>query len=87
MPYQFINNLLEIDNTLSAWRFRHINMLHRMIGTRTGTGGSTGKDYLQGALNSHYIFKEFAELTTFMIERNKLPKLSPELSKRLGFEI
>lgn len=85
MPFQFINNLLEIDNTLSAWRFRHINMVHRMIGTRTGTGGSTGKDYLQGALNSHYIFKEFAELTTFMIERNKLPKLSPELSKRLGF--
>ena len=86
LPFQLINNLLEIDNTLSAWRFRHINMVHRMIGARTGTGGSTGKGYLQGALNSHYIFKEFAELTTFMIERNKLPKLSAALSTRLGFE-
>ncbi|MBK7148010.1 MAG: tryptophan 2,3-dioxygenase [Bacteroidetes bacterium] len=86
LPFQLINNLLEIDNTLSAWRFRHINMVHRMIGARTGTGGSTGKGYLQGALNSHYIFKEFAELTTFMIERNKLPKLSGALSARLGFE-
>lgn len=87
LPFQLINNLLEIDNTLSAWRFRHINMVHRMIGARTGTGGSTGKDYLQGALNSHYIFKEFAELTTFMIERNKLPQLSPALRQRLGFDV
>jgi tryptophan 2,3-dioxygenase len=87
LPFQLINNLLEIDNTLSAWRFRHINMVHRMIGARTGTGGSTGKDYLQGALNSHYIFKEFAELTTFMIERNKLPQLSSALRQRLGFDV
>jgi tryptophan 2,3-dioxygenase len=87
MPFQLINNLLEIDNTLSAWRFRHINMVHRMIGARTGTGGSTGKDYLQGALNSHYIFKEFAELTTFMIERNKIPQLSSALRQRLGFDV
>lgn len=86
-PFQFINNLLEIDNTLSAWRYRHMNMVHRMIGTRTGTGGSTGKGYLQGALASHYIFSEFAELTSFIIERNKLPKLTPALNKRLGFEM
>ena len=87
LPFNLINNLLEIDNKLSAWRFRHINMVHRMIGTRTGTGGSTGKDYLQGALNSHYIFKEFAELTSYMIERNKLPELSTTLRQRLGFDL
>ncbi len=85
-PYQFINFLLEIDNSLSTWRYRHMNMVHRMIGTRTGTGGSTGKGYLQGALASHYIFAEFAELTSFIMERNKLPKLNSTLSKRLGFE-
>ena len=64
-----------------------MNMVHRMIGTRTGTGGSTGKGYLQGALASHYIFSEFAELTSFIIERNKLPKLTSALNKRLGFEM
>lgn len=87
MPYNLMNVLLEIDNTLSAWRYRHMNMVHRMIGTRTGTGGSTGKDYLRGALNSHYIFAEFAGLTSFLIERNKLPKLSQALRTRLGFDI
>lgn len=85
LPYQLINTLLEIDNALSSWRYRHINMVHRMIGTRTGTGGSTGKGYLKGAAEQHYIFKEFAELTSFLIERNKLPQLTKTLQNRLGF--
>jgi tryptophan 2,3-dioxygenase len=56
-----------------------------MIGTRTGTGGSTGKGYLKGAAEKHYIFQEFSELTSFLIERNKLPQLTATLSLRLGF--
>lgn len=87
LPYQLLNALLEMDELLSTWRYRHINMVHRMIGARMGTGGSTGKDYLTGALMNHYIFKEFAELTTYLIERNKLPKLTPALSQRLGYGI
>ena len=86
LPFQLLNVLLEIDEHLATWRYRHMNMVHRMIGTRTGTGGSTGKQYLKGALDSHYIFAEFAELTSFMIERNRLPELSSTLRKRLGFE-
>jgi tryptophan 2,3-dioxygenase len=85
MPFQLISSLLDIDESLSTWRYRHMHMVHRMIGSRTGTGGSTGKDYLSGALAKHYIFSEFAELTSFMIERNKLPQLSPALKARLGF--
>ncbi len=84
-PFRLLNNLLEIDELLSTWRFRHMNMVHRIIGMRTGTGGSTGKDYLKGALDKHYIFKDVAALTSFLIERNKLPKLSGEMEKRLGF--
>lgn len=86
-PFQLLNLLLEIDNQLSTWRYRHMNMVHRIIGTRTGTGGSTGKDYLSGALSKHYIFKEIAGLTSFMIERHNLPKLSPRLESQLGFRI
>lgn len=87
LPFTLLNVLLDIDETISTWRYRHMNMVHRMIGTRTGTGGSTGKDYLKGALQSHYIFAEFAELTSFMVERHKLPTLSPELRQRLGFDV
>lgn len=85
MPFNFMKALVDIDEQLATWRFRHINMVHRMIGNRVGTGGSTGKEYLQGALNKHYVFKDFALLSSFLIERNKLPQLSTELEMRLGF--
>ena len=85
LPFQLLNNLLEIDEQLSTWRYRHMSMVHRMIGMRIGTGGSTGKEYLAAALSRHYIFKELAELTSFLIERRKLPQLSVTMEKRLGF--
>lgn len=85
LPFQLLNTLLEIDEQLSNWRYRHMNMVHRMIGTRIGTGGSSGKDYLKAAADKHYIFREIAQLTSFLIERKELPGLSPEMEKKLGF--
>jgi tryptophan 2,3-dioxygenase len=84
-PFQLLNCLLEIDEQLSSWRYRHMNMVHRMIGTRIGTGGSSGKDYLKAAADKHYIFKEIAQLNSFLIERRKLPALPKEMETRLGF--
>lgn len=85
LPFQLLNSLLEIDEQLSSWRYRHMNMVHRMIGTRIGTGGSSGKDYLKGAADKHYIFREIAQLNSFLIERRKLPPLPAPVEKRLGF--
>jgi tryptophan 2,3-dioxygenase len=84
-PFQLLNCLLEIDEQLSSWRYRHMNMVHRMIGTRIGTGGSSGKDYLKAAADKHYIFREIAQLNSFLIERRKLPALPREMETRLGF--
>jgi tryptophan 2,3-dioxygenase len=85
LPFQVLNNLLEIDEQLSSWRHRHMNMVHRMIGTRIGTGGSSGKDYLKAAADKHYIFKEIAQLTSFLIERKRLPELPEQVERKLGF--
>jgi tryptophan 2,3-dioxygenase len=85
LPFQLLNNLQEIDEQMSTWRFRHVNMVHRMIGSRIGTGGSSGKEYLKGALDKHYIFKDLVTLSSFLIERRRLPKLSKELEGVLGF--
>jgi tryptophan 2,3-dioxygenase len=85
LPFQLLTQLLEIDEQLSTWRYRHMNMVHRTIGKRIGTGGSTGRDYLKAALDKHYIFKDIAELTSFLIERKRLPPLSREMERRLGF--
>ncbi|MEO5942617.1 MAG: tryptophan 2,3-dioxygenase family protein [Ferruginibacter sp.] len=85
LPFQLLDTLLEIDNQLGNWRYRHINMVRRMIGTRIGTGGSTGAGYLQGAMDKHYIFKEISQLNSFLIDRRKLPTLPKELAEKLGY--
>lgn len=85
LPFQLLDTLLEIDNQLGNWRYRHINMVRRMIGTRIGTGGSTGAGYLQGAMDKHYIFKEISQLNSFLADRRKLPKLPKEVITKLGY--
>ncbi len=85
LPFQVLHQLLEIDEQLSTWRYRHMSMVARVIGTRIGTGGSTGRDYLASALDRHHLFREIAALTSFLIERKKLPGLSAEMEKKLGF--
>lgn len=84
-PFRIINQLLEIDELLATWRWRHVNMVHRMIGMRVGTGGSTGKGYLREAALKHNVFSEFADLSSFLIERNRLPKLTKNLEEKMGF--
>ena len=85
LPYQVLHQLLEIDEQLSTWRYRHMSMVHRTIGARIGTGGSTGKDYLASALERHHLFREIAALTSFLIQRKKLPELTPAIQRQLGF--
>lgn len=85
LPYELLNTLLEIDESLSMWRHRHIHLVQRTIGKRVGTGGSTGAEYLRGAADSHYVFKELAELTSFLLPRNLLPHLPEKLVKDLSY--
>jgi len=43
--------LVDLDEGLMEWRYRHVKMVQRTIGTRKGTGGSDGAEYLMGTLN------------------------------------
>jgi len=83
--FRFLDSLLDIDTVMASWRARHISMVHRMIGLRVGTGGSTGKNYLKGAMDSHHIFSEVADLSSFLFERRKLPALPADLKRAMGF--
>jgi tryptophan 2,3-dioxygenase len=42
--------LVDIDEGVQEWRYRHVKMVERIIGAKTGTGGSSGADYLRGTL-------------------------------------
>jgi tryptophan 2,3-dioxygenase len=46
--------LLQHDENAAAWRARHVVMVERMIGTKTGTGGSSGAEYLRSRLELRY---------------------------------
>jgi len=83
-PYRLLQNLINIDEGWTQWRHRHALMAQRMIGTKIGTGGSSGSDYLQQAANKHKIFQDFTRLSTFLIPRAALPKLPQELSDQLS---
>ena len=83
--YQILDALVEIDHQMSNWRHKHLDMVRRMIGMRMGTGNTSGGGYLEGALNKHYIFKDISGLSTYLIERKKLPKLPKELIRKLSY--
>jgi tryptophan 2,3-dioxygenase len=87
LPFALLNTLIEIDEQLGNFRYRHLQMVRRMIGTRIGTGGSSGEQYLQGAVNKNYIFKELAGVITFLIERRNLPQLPKRLHQALRFSL
>jgi len=85
--YQVLDKLIEIDHLLSNWRHKHIVMVRRMIGLRVGTGNTSGAGYLEGALASHYIYRDLSGLSTYLIQRNQLPPLPEKLTRRLGFNV
>lgn len=85
--YQILDSLIEIDHLMSNWRHKHLIMVRRMIGMRVGTGNTSGAGYLEGALNKHYIYRDIAGLSTYLIERRNLPKLPEELIRHLSFNV
>ncbi|GLZ06660.1 tryptophan 2,3-dioxygenase [Actinomadura sp. NBRC 104412] len=42
--------LVDVDEGIQEWRYRHVKMVERTIGAKIGTGGSAGADYLRSTL-------------------------------------
>jgi len=85
MPYRLLATLLDVDEYLTLWRYRHALMVLRMVGNKMGTGGSTGNDYLRTTVEKHKVFSDLFNLSTLLISRSQLPTLDAELVKKLGF--
>ncbi|MDQ1617498.1 MAG: tryptophan 2,3-dioxygenase [Actinomycetota bacterium] len=52
--WELAERLLDHDENARLWRSRHVTMVERQIGTKSGTGGSTGAPYLRSRLGMHY---------------------------------
>jgi tryptophan 2,3-dioxygenase len=61
LPFRLLALLADIDRNFTTWRQRQAQMVMRMIGTRIGTGGSSGHEYLDRTAESHRVL----HLSTF----------------------
>jgi tryptophan 2,3-dioxygenase len=61
--YQLAEKLVDIDDALSMWRYKHVLTVERIIGNKPGTGGSAGAPYLRSTLEKR-IFPELWSLRT-----------------------
>ena len=84
-PFNLLSRLMDIDELFTSWRQRHAMMVHRMIGGKIGTGGSSGHKYLKSTSDKHKIFSDLSDLSTFFIKRSSLPALPENIKKRLGY--
>ena len=63
--YYMAEALLEHDQHFAVWRSRHVLMVERQIGTKSGTGGSTGAPYLRSTLNKRF-YPELWDLRSYL---------------------
>ena len=61
--YQLAEKLVDIEDSHQQWRFRHMKTVERIIGFKTGTGGSSGVNYLKSVLD-HRFFPELWDVRT-----------------------
>lgn len=61
--YELAEKLVDIEDWLQQWRFRHMKTVERIIGFKIGTGGSSGVNYLKEVLE-HRFFPELWDLRT-----------------------
>ena len=52
--FDLCEGLLNHDETFAHWRARHVLMVERQIGSKTGTGGSSGAEYLRSTLGKRF---------------------------------
>jgi tryptophan 2,3-dioxygenase len=81
-PRALLGRVVEMEQELVLWRARHARMVERIIGRRTGTGGSSGVDYLDRT-SGYRIFKELWAVRTILLPREVVPPLDD--SEHYGF--
>ncbi|XP_076273641.1 tryptophan 2,3-dioxygenase vermilion isoform X2 [Rhynchophorus ferrugineus] len=84
-PHQILNLLMDVDSLITKWRYNHVLMVQRMIGSsQLGTGGSSGYQYLRSTLSDRYkVFVDLFNLSTFLIPRSYIPPLTTSMRSQL----
>ena len=60
---ELCERLVDLDEGFQEWRYRHVRMVERTIGTKPGTGGSSGAAYLRSTVGGN-LFPDLWEIRT-----------------------
>ena len=84
-PRAIIDGIVSFEQAFVIFRQRHARMVERVIGRRTGTGGSAGVDYLDQTALRYRIFRDVWAVRTILVREAVLPPLEdPEF---YGFSV
>ncbi len=61
--YEACEELVDLEENVQLWRFRHLKTVERVIGTKRGTGGSSGVGFLRAALDLTFFPELYAVRT------------------------
>lgn len=79
-PRTVIDALVAFEQAFVIFRQRHARMVERVIGRRTGTGGSAGVEYLDNTALRYRIFRDVWAVRTLLVQEAELPPLEhPEV--------
>lgn len=84
-PREVVDSLVEMEQRMLIWRQRHARMVERVIGRRTGTGGSAGVDYLDQTALRYRVFGDVWGVRSLLLRKATLPPLEHE--EAYGFRI
>lgn len=74
-PREVVETVVALEQASLIFRQRHARMVERVIGRRTGTGGSAGVDYLDKTALRYRVFDDFWTVRTLLLREAALPPL------------
>jgi tryptophan 2,3-dioxygenase len=85
-PREVIDLVLAVEQQMLIWRQRHARMVERVIGRRTGTGGSAGVDYLDQTALRYRVFSDLWAVRTILLRKPSVPLIEHEEEYRFRVE-
>jgi tryptophan 2,3-dioxygenase len=85
-PREVVDTLIELEQAVVIWRQRHARMVERVIGRRTGTGGSAGVDYLDQTALRYRVFGDLWAVRSLLLRKPTLPSLDHEVDYHFRVE-
>jgi tryptophan 2,3-dioxygenase len=85
-PSALVDAFIAFEQSFRIFRFRHARMVERMIGHRTGSGGSPGVMYLDRTTDRYRIFGDLLEARNFLLATSRVPPLPDPSLLHFRFE-